>query len=31
VELSWTTAAEEQLSKFYREKSYDNKSFTPLM
>ena len=30
VELSWTTAAEEQLSKFIVEKSYDNKSFTPV-
>lgn len=30
VELNWTTVAEEQLSKFIVEKSYDNKTFTPV-
>ena len=30
VELNWTTFAEEQISKFIIEKSFDNKSFTPV-
>jgi len=30
VKLNWTTVAEEQLSKFIVEKSYDNENFAPL-